>query len=371
MSQLDVELSLSISLCLALSLNYQNQGQTFEVATIYFMRSLAKYIHKKINQLLCILVSNNVHPYEASELHENLQRESRVDSSYLILIFASCAIASFGLLSNSAAVIIGAMIIAPLMLPIRGLAFGASEGNAYLFRTASFAVGMGSAIAIVLAWLIGLLSGISSYESEILTRSQPNLLDLGIAIVAGFISGYGKVEPKIENSLAGTAISVALMPPLCVIGLGLAHADWYLSLGAGLLYLTNLLGITLSCMIGFFIKGYTPVHKARKGIEWVLFMTGVLVIPLTLSFISLVEQTRLQANIRRAFISETLTFKEVKLEKTETNLLTNPPEIRLTVRSKKRLTPKQVGLLEDFINKKMKANYTLIIEIPQVEEVRR
>ncbi|NJL78119.1 MAG: DUF389 domain-containing protein [Richelia sp. RM2_1_2] len=328
-------------------------------------------MYKKVKHLLSVLVSNKVHPFELKQLQDILQSESAVDSSYLILIFASCAIATFGLLSNSTAVIIGAMIIAPLMLPIRGLAYGALEGNVYLFRTASRAVSLGSAIAIGLAWIIGLLSGISSYGSEILARSQPNLLDLGIAIVAGGISGYAKVQPKIENSLAGTAIAVALMPPLCVIGLGLAQADWSLSLGATLLYLTNLLGITLSCMVSFFINGYTPVKQARKALGWVFAFTGILVIPLSLSFISLVQQTRLQANIKKAFLNKTLTFQEVQLVKTETNWLVNPPEIRLTVRSKKSLTPKQVGFLEDFINEQMNAKYQLVVEIPQIEEVRK
>ncbi|MGF1673918.1 MAG: DUF389 domain-containing protein [Rivularia sp. (in: cyanobacteria)] len=328
-------------------------------------------MYKKVKHLLSVLLSNKVHPFELKELQDILQLESTVDSSYLILIFASCAIATFGLLSNSTAVIIGAMIIAPLMLPIRGLAFGALEGNVKLFRTASRAVSLGSAIAIGLAWIIGLLSGISSYGSEILARSQPNLLDLGIAIVAGGLSGYAKVQPKIESSLAGTAIAVALMPPLCVIGLGLAQADWSLSVGATLLYLTNLLGITLSCMVSFFISGYTPAKQARKALGWVFAFTGILVIPLSLSFISLVQQTRLQANIKKAFLNKTLTFQEVQLVKTETNWLVNPPEIRLTVRSKKSLTPKQVGLLEDFINEQMNAKYQLVVEIPQVEEVRK
>ncbi|MEB3220223.1 MAG: DUF389 domain-containing protein [Nostocales cyanobacterium 94392] len=328
-------------------------------------------MYKQIKRLLSVLLSNKVHPFELKELQDILQSESTVDSSYLILIFASCAIATFGLLSNSAAVIIGAMIIAPLMLPIRGLASGALEGHVKLFRTASRAVVLGSAIAIGLAWTIGLLSGISSYGSEILARSQPNILDLGIAIVAGGLSGYAKVQPKIESSLAGTAIAVALMPPLCVIGLGLAQADWSLSLGATLLYLTNLLGITLSCMVSFFIKGYTPAKQARKALGWVLALTGILVIPLSLSFISLVQQTRLQANIKKAFLNKTLTFQEVQLVKTETNWLVNPPEIRLTVRSKKSLTPKQVELLENFINQQMNREFQLVIEIPQVEEVRK
>ncbi|MBW4595831.1 MAG: DUF389 domain-containing protein [Brasilonema angustatum HA4187-MV1] len=80
-------------------------------------------------------------------------------------------------------------------------------------------------VAVVLAWLIGSLVGLPEFGSEVVARCQPTLLDLGIAIAAGAISGYAKVQPKISSSLAGTAIAVALMPPICVIGFGLSQAD--------------------------------------------------------------------------------------------------------------------------------------------------
>ena len=185
----------------------------------------------------------NAEPAQLEQLQTELLAESTPDLVYLILIVGSCAIATFGLLANSAAVIIGAMIIAPLMLPIRGLAFGALQGNVILFRKGLMAVAIGSLLAVALAWCLGVLVGIPSYGSEVLSRSEPTLLDLGIAVAAGGISGYAKVEPKISGSVAGTAIAVALMPPICAIGLGLAQANWSLSLGATLLYLTNLLGI--------------------------------------------------------------------------------------------------------------------------------
>lgn len=108
---------------------------------------------------------------------------------------------------------------------------------------------------------LGLFTRLPTFGSKILARSEPTLLDLGIAIAAGSISGYAKVEPKISGSLAGTAIAVALMPPVCVIGLGLSQANFSLSFGATLLYLTNLLGITLSCMLTFLIAGYTSVDR--------------------------------------------------------------------------------------------------------------
>ncbi len=151
---------------------------------------------------------------------QQLQTESMPDLSYLILIVSSCAIATFGLLSHSTAVIIDAMIIAPLMIPIRGLAFEALAGNVVLFRRGLIAITLRTVFAVALAWVLGLVVGISNFGSEVLAQSEPTLLDLGIAIVAGGISGYAKVQPKISESLAGTSVAVALMPPIGVIGLG-------------------------------------------------------------------------------------------------------------------------------------------------------
>jgi uncharacterized hydrophobic protein (TIGR00271 family) len=308
---------------------------------------------------------------QLEQLQTELLAESTPDLSYLVLIVGSCGIATFGLLANSAAVIIGAMIIAPLMLPIRGLAFGALQGNAVLFRKGLMAVAIGSLLAVALAWCLGLLVGIPSYGSEVLSRSEPTLLDLGIAVAAGGISGYAKVQPKISGSVAGTAIAVALMPPICVIGLGLAQADWSLSLGATLLYLTNLLGIILSCMLTFLLTGYTSLKRARKPLTWTLAFTGLLLIPLGISFAELVRQAQLESSLRRALLDRTITFERVQLIASNTNWLANPPQVRLSIRAKEPITPKQVQLLEEFIEKEMGQPFTLIFEVGQVEEVRR
>lgn len=310
-------------------------------------------------------------PAQLEQVQTELLAESTPDLSYLVLIVGSCAIATFGLLSNSAAVIIGAMIVAPLMLPIRGLAFGALQGNVILFRKGLMAVAIGTLLAVALAWCLGLLVGIPSYGSEILSRSEPTLLDLGIAVAAGGISGYAKVQPKISGSLAGTAIAVALMPPICVIGLGLAQANWSLSLGATLLYLTNLMGITLSCMLTFLLTGYTSLHRARKPLTWILAFTGLLLIPLGISFAELVRQAQLESSLRQALLDRTITFQRVQLIASNTNWVTNPPQVRLSVRAKEPITPKQVRLLEDFVEKEMGQPFTLIFEVGQVEEVRR
>jgi uncharacterized hydrophobic protein (TIGR00271 family) len=312
-----------------------------------------------------------VAPQALNEMISGLLEESTLDTNYVVLILGSCVIATLGLLGDSAAVIIGAMIVAPLMLPIRGLAFGALEGNVVLFRKGLISIVVGTLLAIVLAWFVGSLVRLPEFGSEVVARSKPTLLDLGIAVAAGGISGFAKVQPKVSGTLAGTAIAVALMPPICVIGLGLSQADWSLSLGATLLYLTNLLGITLSCMVTYLITGYTPLNRAHKALSWTLAFTAILFIPLGISFVELTRQAQLEVSLKRALLNRTITFQRVELIKSDANWLTNPPEVRLTVRSREALTPKQVKLLEEFVAREMGQPITLIFEVSQIEEVRR
>jgi len=307
---------------------------------------------------------------QLQQLQTDLLTEATPDSSYLVLVVGSCAIATFGLLTNSAAVIIGAMIIAPLMLPIRGLAFGALQGDLPLFRKGIVAIGIGTLLAVAISFSLGKLVGIPSYGSEVLARSEPTLLDLGIAIVAGGISGYAKVQPRISGSLAGTAIAVALMPPICVIGLGLSQADWSLSWGATLLYLTNLLGITLACMLTFLVAGCASLQRARRALLWTLALTAVLVIPLGIGFFRLVQQAQLETSLKQALLNRTLTFQRLGLLKIQTNWLMKPPEVYLNVHAQDPITPKQVSLLQAFVEREMKQPFTLVFIVGQVQEIR-
>lgn len=328
-------------------------------------------MRNNIRERFSHLNSRKVTPQILHAMQVALLEESTLDLNYVVLILGSCAIATLGLLSNSTAVIIGAMLIAPLMLPIRGIAFGALEGDVVLFRKGLIAIVVGTLLAIVLAWFLGSVVGLPEFGSEVVARSKPTLLDLGIAVAAGGISGFAKVEPKVSPTLAGTAIAVALMPPICVIGLGLSQADWSLSLGATLLYLTNLLGITLSCMLIFLSAGCTPLHRAGKALGWTLAFTAILLFPLGVSFVELTRQARLEASLKQALLNQTITFQRVELIKSDANWLTAPPQVRLTVRARGVLTSKQVQLLEEFVAKEMGQKFTLIFEVSQVEEVRR
>lgn len=305
---------------------------------------------------------------EWQQLHRELSIDASWNTNYVVLTISACLIATFGLISNSTAVIIGAMIVAPLMLPLRGLAFGALEGDFHLFGKALSAIAGATILALTLSLLTGFLVGIPEYGSEVLSRTQPNLVDLGIAVVAGGIGGFAKIRERISDALAGTAIAVALMPPLCVVGLSLSQGIWSFSLGAFLLYLTNLLGITLACMLVFIAAGYT---KASRALGWTLGLTFLLLLPLGASFVRLVRQSRLEATIKSTLVKRTVTIGQpnVELISTKVNWTTKPPTVYLNVQTEKKISPKQVRLVEEFISREMNQSYRLIFFVSEIHQV--
>ncbi|MEL6384423.1 MAG: DUF389 domain-containing protein [Cyanobacteria bacterium J06626_18] len=310
-----------------------------------------------------------VSPQALDYMSDSLQDESTASKSFIVLILGSCVIATSGLLANSTAVIIGAMLIAPLMMPIRGLAFGILEADRDLIRASIQAVAIGTGLAIAISALLGLSVNLSDYGSEVWNRSRPNLLDLVIAITAGALAGFAKIEAKLSSSLAGTAIAVALMPPLCVVGLWLAQLEMTEALGALLLYVTNLMGITLACMLAFLWAGYFPINRARRPLGLTFAATSLLVLPLGYTSYQLLRQDRLEDNLQRALLDRTVTFQRVRLVAMETDWLQVPPQVTLTVYANSPVTPNQVRLLEEFVEKEMGRPFQLVFQVVQFNEV--
>lgn len=302
-------------------------------------------------------------------LIDTLGDESRCSPNYLVLTSASSTIATLGLLENNVAVIIGAMIIAPLIVPIQALSFGAIAGNRELLRRAVTTLGIGTLLSIMVAAVLELLVSLPTLGSEIVARSKPTLLDLGIALAAGAVSGFAKVRPSVSSTIAGTAIAVALMPPLCVIGVAIAARQEHLAFGAFLLYATNLLGIMLACMIVYRLAGHVMSTDAR-AVATTIALTVMVAFPLGLGLIALLRFDRLESALRSALVTQTQTFKHVELIQTRVDWLKNPPVATLTVRSTQPITPLQVSDLELFAQQRTGQKFTLVFEVTPLVEVR-
>jgi uncharacterized hydrophobic protein (TIGR00271 family) len=188
--------------------------------------------------------------------------------AWWVMLLLSVAIATFGIIQDSTAVVIGAMLIAPLMTPIIGTAAAAVNGWPVRITTSLAMIAAGVGASIGLAFVIGAWSPIIvplATNSQVTSRVNPNLIDMGIALAAGAAGAFASVNRRVSASIAGVAIAVALVPPLGVVGLTLHDAMYRDSFGALLLFLTNLVSIILAAMVVFGLTGFAPVSRMKEN----------------------------------------------------------------------------------------------------------
>lgn len=179
---------------------------------------------------------------DAGAILATVERDGTLNGRFLFLTLSSCIIATFGVLLNSPAVVIGSMLVAPLLGPIIRMGFAfVNEDLVGAMRALGTAV-IGIALALAAAVLIIHLSPAHGPTAEILSRTRPSLLDFLVAICAGPAVGYAVVRGQ-NAVFTGVAIATALMPPIAVCGYGLAWGNFAIAQGAALLLLANVAGL--------------------------------------------------------------------------------------------------------------------------------
>ncbi len=228
-----------------------------------------------------------------AELFTLLRRSATLDSVFLVLMFLSILLATIGLYQNSGPVIIGAMILAPLMAPIVSISMGLIRFDHMLIRNSSRTLLIGTALALVLAALFAWSMPLAHLTDQIRARLNPNLLDLGVAIVSGIAAAYAYAKEELAKSLAGVAIAVALVPPLGVAGIGIGLGNLHLFNGAFLLFLTNLVGIVFAAGTTFYLLGFASLRYARTAFFYKLLILALITVPLAISTQALIEENRI------------------------------------------------------------------------------
>ena len=233
--------------------------------------------------------------YEA--VVHKVQAESGLTWRYTFMTCMSAAIAVLGLLLSSPAVVIGAMLLSPLMSPILGLGFAIAIGDVAWLRSSSRALVAGTVFAVLFCALIVFVSPLQTVTSEIASRTRPSLFDLLVALFSALAGAYAMIRGR-EGTIVGVAIATALMPPLAVIGFGLATWNWPVFSGALLLYVTNLLTIALTAAVMARLYGFSTRLSSRQTMLQTLGILSVFVllaIPLGISL----KQIALEANGQR------------------------------------------------------------------------
>lgn len=189
------------------------------------------------------------------ELYDRLQTGSRWGFDFMALIALSTSIAALGLVQSSTAVVIGAMLVAPLMTPLLGAGLALVQGNRVLLEDAVRAVVLGFLLALVIGVLVGLASPVKVLTVEMAARGGPNLLDLGVALLSGVAAAYASARPHLIAALPGVAIAAALVPPIATVGLSIAFGEFAVARGAALLFVTNVIAIVLGAALALWLTG--------------------------------------------------------------------------------------------------------------------
>ena len=203
------------------------------------------------------------------ELYQNIEAGGRINSNFIWLVILSTIVATIGLVEDNVAVVIGAMVIAPLLGPNIALAFGAALGDPVLILRALQSNVIGLGLALILALLIGVLWPANFTSTELLGRTDVGLDSVALALASG-AAAVLSLTTGLSSALVGVMVAVALLPPTTTLGLTLAGGQFHLALGAGLLLLVNVVSVNLAAKLVFMFKGVKPrtwleKQKARQS----------------------------------------------------------------------------------------------------------
>jgi uncharacterized hydrophobic protein (TIGR00271 family) len=290
---------------------------------------------------------------------------------FAVLMFFATLIASYGVIADSTATVIGAMLVAPLMTPVLAIAAAVVSGQ---MRRAGFALLVvigGVAGAIALAWIIGAFfhSGIilMTSNSQIVSRISPRLVDLYAALGAGAVGAIATCREDIADSMPGAAIAIALVPPLSVVGLALSQGAWGEAWGAMMLFLTNFFAILLAGSALFALLGLSAVttvklqgNARRRAFGWIAIGTLLVAIPLGITSNSTLTRT-MQRNQVSAAVNEWLQGENFEIVAIDLQ----PGGVKIQLRGAEAIPP--VEALIQRIEKRVNHEITLTLDVIPVQ----
>jgi uncharacterized hydrophobic protein (TIGR00271 family) len=240
---------------------------------------------------------------EAELYFEGARRGDGI-SRYFTLLTLATLIAGFGLYADSLAVVVAAMLVAPLMTPIMGLALALVCGFPYRQINSAILIAISIVVVVLLGWLIGeMLPSAGPIQQQLIARTEPRLIDLSIAIASGAAGAYALVRREAAAALPGVSIGISLVPPLTTTGMLLARDESDLAIRSFELFLINLTAIVLVGSIVFSLLGFLPVHNIRRlpvRIRVGLLMAAIAMILVAIPLIPTSARVLNQANEQNA-----------------------------------------------------------------------
>ncbi len=316
-----------------------------------------------------------VSPTRLPVVLEEIDYGSEPAVRFYALVATATLIASFGLIANSTAVIIGAMLVAPLMTPVFGISLALVRGDARLLGHALRAEAVGVLLAVGISAIFGAFPLALEVTPEMLARTQPNLLDLLVAVLAGFAGSYAMIDEHISPALPGVAISTAIVPPLANTGLCLAMGAYNGAYGSFLLFLANVFSILLVSSATFIAAGMAPRFQWTLTWEFIrrfgLAVLGFIVVTalLTHALVVIVKDRYLGNSIKKVISSELKQYPTTGLIRMIYHLGQDKLYIMATVRTPKVISPSRVKALQQSLSQKLNLPSELIVRSVLTKDV--
>ncbi|MGD8849462.1 MAG: DUF389 domain-containing protein, partial [Anaerolineales bacterium] len=302
-------------------------------------------------------------------------RGARPDTDFFVMMGLSAIIATYGLLQGSTAVIIGAMLVAPLFTPILALSLAIVQGDIRLIRLAIEAALKGIVLAVGLAVALSALSPLRVVTNEIAVRTSPNLFDLAVALASGAAGAYALAREDVAAALPGVAIAAALVPPLGVMGVGLALGDSNITLGSTLLFTTNLIAITLAGSITLILLGFRPAAgeereaRLRLGLVTSIVLLVAITIPLAVVFIDAVQESSVSQRIDQVFSTQFANSPSVDIVSLDFDLSGDRVEIWATLNTRQPATEELAEVLQSELREALNRQVELHLILVPVTEI--
>ncbi len=306
-----------------------------------------------------------------NKVYEEIKRESRGDFDFFVLTIFAALIISLGLIISSGAVIIGGMLVAPLVWPILATALAIIKGRRNLLQESLSTLFKASLLVLIIAFIIGLASPFDEFGSEITSRIRPTLFELFIALAAGFIGAFIVTSQRFISAIAGVIIAAAIVPPISVMGICLARTDLEGVSGAFLLYISNLVAVTLAASLFFILARFrlpaTEVGREtrKSNLTWLIIATLVICIPLVYTTIGIIKSDQEKRIIKGIL---TANISQGELQETIISVRENIIVINAVMMAPQNITEEKLKELTGILSRKLDKSVVLkIIVIPTME----
>ena len=300
------------------------------------------------------------------EVRVRIEANALPSKMYFVMNILSAIIASYGLVTNSAAVVIGSMLVAMMLGPITGVALAIIDHRMPLLRKSLITVFLGISLVVLVGFIVGWLHKDQPLTVEILSRTQPTSMDLMIALAGGTAGAYAMVSPHLSVAVVGVAVATALVPPLAASGILFANGEMQMGLGALLLALTNIIAIQFTNALVLWLLGFRRLvdDDYKSSTYWTflrrnavtLLLLGVLGTYLTINLQTNAKQQGFESSVKET-INSYFSDKGNVLTNTQFDKDTSHQVVRAVIRGETTPTFYDVRQIEAIISKDMAEHF--------------